>query len=602
MVILYTLIGWPCFVGMGLMIAAGPIQGLIMGKLFGENHKMSKFTDKRVKQTNEALQGIQCVKMYTWEESFQKEINASRNGELTHLKIIAYLRAFSRAYMSALPGLVAVVSFVAYALAVPDANIAASTLFAALSAFDQLRFPLLFYPMALAQLSQAQVSAQRVETFLNMKEVGGSEEASSGYVRVQGNSKNGSSSGGGGEILVEDATIYWSDPSIPISKHDVDDDSSVSSKSVASSRKSKSTAKEESELLTEDGELVYPKPVLEHVSFKVKPGELSAIVGRVASGKSTICSAVLNETVLGSGKITLKGKVAYAAQSPWILNASLRDNILFGMPMDQEKYQRVLEACQLAIDLELLENGDMTEIGERGINLSGGQKQRVSVARAAYSDADTIILDDPLSALDPEVGRKLFEECVVKLMKGKTRLMVTNQLQFLHFCDNVIALGKGQVLEQGTFEELNGKEGGEVQRLLNDLAAGKDGTRKSKKSKRGSKKSEIKAEPEGAKAKKVDENKGLVTKEERNVGAVASTVYRKYMVAGGGYLKFAVVYFGFILSAANGLATVSWVSYWTTDADYEKHSQEFYLGLYALFAGEYSFGSSGNPLFFENSF
>ena len=573
---------------MGLMIAAGPVQGIIMGKLFGENHKMSKFTDKRVKQTNEALQGIQCVKMYTWEESFQQEINSSRNGELTHLKIIAYLRAFSRAYMSALPGLVAVVSFVAYALAVPDADIAASTLFAALSAFDQLRFPLLFYPMALAQLSQAQVSAQRVETFLNMKEVGGSEEASSGYVRIESGNKGGSSSSGG-EINVEDATIYWSDPSIPISKHDIDDDSSVSSKSVASSRKSKATAKEgESEVLG-DEELVYPKPVLEHVNFKVNSGELSAVVGRVASGKSTICSAILNETVLGSGKITLKGKVAYAAQSPWILNASLRDNILFGMPMDQEKYQRVLEACQLAIDLELLENGDMTEIGERGINLSGGQKQRVSIARAAYSDADTIILDDPLSALDPEVGGKLFEECVVKLMKGRTRLMVTNQLQFLQFCDNVIALGKGQVLEQGTFDDLNGKEGGEVKRLLDDLASGKDAAKKAKKSKKGSKKKDKKVEaegPAGTKPKTPDENKGLVTKEERNVGAVASSVYRKYMVAGGGYLKFAFVFFGFILSAANGLASVSWISFWTTDAEYESHSRAFYLGFYALFACE----------------
>ena len=137
------------------------------------------------------------------------------------------------------------------------------------------------------------------------------------------------------------------------------------------------------------------------------------------------------------------------------------------------------------------------------------------------------------------------------------------------------------------FDDLNGKDGGEVHRLLNDLATGKDAAKKAKKRKRGSKREENKKEaegPQGAKPKAVDENKGLVTKEERNVGAVASTVYKKYMVAGGGYLKFSLVYFGFILSAANGLATVSWVSYWTTDATYEKHSQEFYLGLYALFA------------------
>jgi len=555
-----------------------------MKMMFGRNHQMAKFSDKRVKQTNEALQGIQCVKMYTWEESFNKEISASRAGELMHLKAVAYLRGFSRAYMTALPGLVAVVSFATYAIAVPDADISASVLFAALSAFDQLRFPLLFYPMALAQLSQAQVSAARVQTFMNMKEVHmGGTAAQDGYERLESDG-----AGTGGEIVVEDATIYWSDPKIPIHKADAGSDTeSVSSKSVSSSQKSKATAtKDDSELLDEEEDLVYPKPILENVSFNVKPGELCAIVGRVGSGKSTICSAVLNETVIDSGKIILKGRVAYAAQSPWILNATLRDNILFGLPMDEEKYQRVLEASQLKYDLDLLENGDMTEIGERGINLSGGQKQRVSVARAAYSDADTIILDDPLSALDPEVGGKLFDECVVKLMKGKTRLLVTNQLQFLQFCDNIVALGRGGVLEQGSFEELDAKEEGEVRRLLQHLAAGK--TKKKSKSKKKDQEGEDgneTIEPVGlAHPKKEVENKGLVTKEERNIGAVESAVYRKYLVAGGGYLKFSVVYFFFILSSANTVAGTAWVSYWTTDTNYENKSRSFYLGIYAMLA------------------
>jgi ATP-binding cassette subfamily C (CFTR/MRP) protein 1 len=371
MTILYTLIGWPCFAGLALMIATGPIQGVLMGKMFGENHKMAKFTDKRVKTTNECLQGIQGVKMYTWEESFERAIRDCRNGELNHLSTIAYLRAFSRSCMSALPGLVAVLSFVVYAVAVPDASTSASTLFAALAAFDQLRFPLLFYPMALAQLSQAQVSAARIEAFLGMKEVGkGSGASGNGiYNREEG--------ANAGEITVQDATIYWSDPNVPISKPD-DDDSSVASKSVASSKRSSNKSKQSTIIANDftsvessaDTELVYPKPVLDSVNFKVKPGELCAVVGRVASGKSTLCSSVLNETVLGNGSVTLKGKVAFAAQSPWILNATLRDNILFGLPMDPAKYDRVLKACQLSYDLDLLEQGDLTEIGERGINLS----------------------------------------------------------------------------------------------------------------------------------------------------------------------------------------------------------------------------------------
>jgi ATP-binding cassette subfamily C (CFTR/MRP) protein 1 len=467
-------------------------------------------------------------------------------------------------------------------------------LFAALAAFDQLRFPLLFYPMALAQLSQAQVSAARIETFLGMKEVGKGSGASGNGIY------NRDEKASAGEIQVEDATIYWSDPNVPTAKPE-DDDSSVSSKSIASKRSTGSNSKSTTIIGTDfasaelsttgsDSGLVYPKPVLDNVTFQVKPGELCAVVGRVASGKSTLCSSVLNETVLGSGSVTLKGKVAYAAQSPWILNATLRDNILFGLPMDRVKYDRVLEACQLSYDLELLENGDLTEIGERGINLSGGQKQRVSVARAAYSDADTIILDDPLSALDPEVGKKMFDDCVVKLMHGKTRLLVTNQLQFLQYCDNIVALGHRKVLEQGNFSDLTAKEGGEVQRILNDLAAGKESVRqstsdgKSDKKAKNDKKAEGAADAAAPQQQQQKDNKGLVTKEERNVGAVAAAVYRKYLIAGGGYGKFALVYFAFILSAANNLAGVSWVSYWTSDSEYEKHSQAFYLGMYGLLA------------------
>jgi ATP-binding cassette subfamily C (CFTR/MRP) protein 1 len=375
MVILYTLIGWPAFAGLLLMTAAGPVQGIIMKNLYGLNRKMVKYTDQRVKTTNEALQGIQAVKMYTWEESFEKNIEKDRNEELSFLARVANLRGFSRAYMTALPGIVAVLSFVVFTLATVDPSITPSTLFAALVAFDQLRFPLLFYPMALAQLAQARVSAGRVEGFLNMKEIGEGETTGNGtYSREET---------GRGEIVVKDATIFWNDPALPIGEISTDDANRSAAFTIGLSGHSADS---------ETPAVTYSKPILNNVTFDVAPGELCAVVGRVASGKSTLCSAILNETILEQGEIVLKGKVAYAAQSPWILNASVRDNILFGMPMDEEKYERVIHACQLTYDLEMLEDGDLTAIGERGITLSGGQKARVSVARAAYADADTIIL------------------------------------------------------------------------------------------------------------------------------------------------------------------------------------------------------------------
>ena len=582
MTILYTLIGWPCFAGLFIMILAGPIQAIVMKKLFALNRAMVKHTDKRVETTNEAMQGIQCVKMYTWEDKFEENISKSRSAELSFLKDAAYLRGFSRAYMGALPGIVAVGSLVVFALAKSGAEVSASRLFAAIVAFDQLRFPLLFYPMALAQLAQAQVSAARVEVFLELKEVSKEGESTTGEGKFYRDQDAPT-----GEIILKDCDVYWQDPSFPLDNSTDKDVSSLSLSSITEDAVSSDQDLEVGTPSDSSSAVIYPKAVLKNINLKVSPGELCAVVGRVASGKSTLCSAILNEAFLEKGEVALKGKVAYAAQSPWILNATLRDNILFGLPMDEDKYQRVLKACQLEHDLTMMEDGDLTDIGERGINLSGGQKARVSVARAAYSDADTIIMDDPLSALDPEVAKQLFSECIISLMEGKTRLMVTNQINFLSSCDSVVALKKGEIFERGTFSDLIADKRSEVNRLLTKSYVGREPSTRAL------------TDTTIAESKTDDNDKGadsppaliiatpkknLLTKEERNIGAVSFSVYLKYLKAGGGYLKFALVYLGFILTVVNSVGTTSWVSYWTSDPTYERHSEAFYLGMYFLFA------------------
>lgn len=286
MTILYTLIGWPCFAGLGLMILAIPVSGIIMKRLFGLNRGMVKYTDDRVKTTNEAIQGIRCVKMYTWEDSFQKVIAESRQEELDLLKRMSYLKGASRAYMGALPGVVAVLSFVVYALA-GIGEINASTLFAALVAFGQLRFPLLFYPMALAQYAQAKVSATRVEKFLKLKEVRNDKSI---YNRDDDGLTKGS-------IKVNNATIYWRDPNTPL---DETDDSSSDASSLSGSNhsfsKSTSMKKDKSETNVADSEIVelrYPQAILNDVNCDVQSGDLVAIIGRVGSGEKYFSFAPL---------------------------------------------------------------------------------------------------------------------------------------------------------------------------------------------------------------------------------------------------------------------------------------------------------------------
>ncbi len=199
----------------------------------------------------------------------------------------------------------------------------------------------------------------------------------------------------------------------------------------------------------------------------MKRNSLTAIVGSVGSGKSSLVSAILGEMERVGGSVRVNGKVAYVPQQAWMLNATLENNILFSKEKDEGRYHKVIESCSLRSDLDILPGGDQTEIGEKGINLSGGQKQRISLARAVYSDRDVYLLDDPLSAVDSHVGKHIFENVIGDggMLTGKTRLLVTHAVTYLPKTDHIIVLKNGAISEQGTFKELLAK-GGEFAEFL----------------------------------------------------------------------------------------------------------------------------------------
>ena len=394
-----------------------------------------KLTDKRIKLTNEILTGIRAIKSYNWEKPFADKLNEIRRQELEALKATANTRAILVSVLSTAPSLVAAMTLGMYGLLGNVLN--PTKVFTSLALFNQLRFPLIFLPMLFNTLAEGKVSLNRLTSFLQTEEV-------QNYVE--------SAEDANCQIKVENGVFSWTNSNISVALPVSKDDSSISV------------------VETDSGE---QRGKLVGVNFTANKGELIAIVGPTGSGKSTLLNALLGELNKESGTVNVVGRVAYVSQSSWIPNDTLRNVILFGRPMNSERYQEVLKCSGLERDLTLLENGDLTEIGERGINLSGGQKQRVAIARALYDDADVYLFDDPLSALDNEVGAQVFRACINgNILKGKTRILVTHQLGVLAEVDKIVVMDKTEtelepnsprnsrpcrILDQGSLSELLGR-------------------------------------------------------------------------------------------------------------------------------------------------
>ncbi|KAG0294343.1 hypothetical protein BGZ98_001806 [Dissophora globulifera] len=283
------------------------------------------------------------------------------------------------------------------------------------------------------------VSASRIQQFLLREEI----DAEAIIREFDGSKKPP----GGPSIIVQDATFSWSKEVVEVGDDRLE------------GQDDRDDADETQALLqvSLDGEATnIQRPALQQVNLSIKSGSLVAIVGRVGQGKSSLLSALIGEMYKSHGYAKTVGRIAYVPQQSWILNATLRDNILFGLEYNQERYERIVAASGLEPDLAMLPAGDLTEIGERGINLSGGQKQRVSLARAAYNDADIYLLDDPLSALDAHVDQHLWNELIGPqgLLCNKTRVLVTHGIHHLQEVDQIILLKDGRIAESGHFEDM----------------------------------------------------------------------------------------------------------------------------------------------------
>ncbi|XP_037610531.1 canalicular multispecific organic anion transporter 2 isoform X7 [Sebastes umbrosus] len=408
---LWQNLGPSVLAGVAVMVMLIPLNAVIAMKTRAYQVEQMQYKDSRIKLMNEILNGIKVLKLYAWENSFKEKVLAIRQKELNVLRKTAYLGALSTMAWTSAPFLVALTTFAVYVTVDENNILDAEKAFVSLSLFNILRFPLNMLPQVISSIVQASVSLKRIQGFLS---------------------------------------------------HDELDPNSVDRKNTAS----------DYSVTAVNGKFTWAKedpPVLHNINLMVPQGSLLAVVGHVGCGKSSLLSALLGEVEKLEGEVSIRGSVAYVPQQAWIQNATLRDNILFGKPYNEQQYRCVLEACALTPDLEVLPGGDMTEIGEKGINLSGGQRQRVSLARALYSDTDVYLLDDPLSAVDAHVAKHIFDNLIGPegALKGKTRVLVTHGISFLPQVDNIMVMVEGRVSEMGSYQELLKQNGAFAEFLRN---------------------------------------------------------------------------------------------------------------------------------------
>jgi ABC-type multidrug transport system fused ATPase/permease subunit len=427
--LLYRVLGFSSFAGIALMVLILPVNVMIARKFQEIQNTILAKTDARIHSTNEVLQNIRIIKYFAWEQRFEDIVSEKRRAELKALRARYILWSIAATVWYGSPILITFTSFFLYTV-VEKKRLTPSIAFPALSMFSLLRVPLDQLADMIAHVQESKVSIDRVESFLN-------EEDTEKYSQLRNYRFPGESP----KIGLDHATLTWS--SKPKGGADANENGTDAFR-----------------LIDID------------VSFKL--GRLNVIAGPTGSGKTSLLMALLGEMKLLEGQVHLPGattnraelpvdpetllteSVAYCAQEAWLVNDTIKENIVFASPFDKQRYNAVIKACALERDFTILDAGDQTLVGEKGISLSGGQKQRISLARALYSRARHLLLDDCLSAVDSHTAKHIFREALMgPLMMHRTCILVTHNVALtVPEADYVVVLDNGKIATQGSPEEV----------------------------------------------------------------------------------------------------------------------------------------------------
>ncbi|KAJ8249104.1 hypothetical protein GJAV_G00231210 [Gymnothorax javanicus] len=471
--LLYYLLGISALIGAAVITVLAPVQYFVATKLSQAQKSTLEYSSERLKKTNEMLRGVKLLKLYAWEHIFRDSVEETRSKELTSLRAFALYTSISIFMNAAIPIAAVLTTFVVHVNLSEDADLSPAVAFASLSLFHILVTPLFLLSSVVRSTVKALVSVQKLSEFFSGEEIG---EEQDSRPTAQISSTNHSKYQAVPLKVVNrkhPAKEEWNSYGL---QRDPDDAAPIAQE-------------EEVCIKIVSGYFTWTDgpPTLSNVDIKIPFGQLTMIVGQVGCGKSSLLLAALGEMqkisgsvtwnsqpnqdsegeespsdkdTAGDGDVRKRGSVAYASQKPWLLNATVVENIIFQMPLNKQRYKTVIDACSLQPDIDILPHGDQTEIGERGIILSGGQRQRISVARALYQQTNVVFLDDPFSALDIHLSDHLMQEGILKLLREEKRtvVLVTHKLQYLLHADWIIAMKDGTIHTEGTLKDIQNAE------------------------------------------------------------------------------------------------------------------------------------------------
>lgn len=547
--------------GIALFLLSTPFLMWAVKQIFGIRARTNKFTDERVSLTQEVLQAIRFVKYYAWETDFLDRISAIRRKEIHGVQLMFMIRNLLTAIGTSIPMFASMLAFITFSLT--NHELAPSSIFSSLSLFNGLRLPAMMLPMVIALVTDASSAVTRIEDFLLAEDtqfdmqpqavdtenaVSMVDAAFTWEKAVDGQDHGGPQKGKG--------------PGKGPGKKDkkAKKGAKKTEKVTEKTGKSSETSSTDGDEKAHEGTTESSKePFKIHdLNINIAKGEFLGVVGTVGSGKTSFLASLAGEMRKVNGDAIIGGSIAYCPQNAWIQNATVEDNITFGQELDEERFKRVVEACSLRHDLQVLPNGRYTQIGERGINLSGGQKARISLARAIYADTDILLLDDPLSAVDAHVGRHIMENALCGVLQDKCRILATHQLHVLHHCDRIIMMDNGTIVANDTFDNLVANN-----ERFKEMMTTVDQDHKEEDLEEMPAATEATVQKIASIAKHPKDD--LMQEEGDSASGVSSSIYFRYYAVAGSVLLIPVIVLLLILCTGGSVVTNLWLAWWTSN-------------------------------------